>query len=187
VSRSLTAKKIARRYVQSLFAALDKKSDVEVAARDIRDIGNMIANSSEFRIFISSPLIGQDVQFRVIKTLAERAKLSKSVIGLLQILVKNRRLNILPSVVLETENYLAEQSGVVSVMVSTARPMDGADQKRIQTELKAVLGKDIIMQSFVDESLIGGLVVQMGSTLIDGSIKTKLDRLERKLVGSVTA
>jgi len=93
----------------------------------------------------------------------------------------------LPSVVLETENYLAEQSGVVSVMVSTARPMDGADQKRIQTELKAVLGKDIIMQSFVDESLIGGLVVQMGSTLIDGSIKTKLDRLERKLVGSVTA
>lgn len=187
MSRSLTARKVAKRYVQSLFAALDKKSDIEIAAKDIKDLGNMIAASAELQTFISSPLIQQQAQAQGIDALAAKAKFSKPVISLLQTLVKNRRLNILPALVIEAENHLAKQSGIVPVMISTARPMSAADQKKIQADLKAVLGKDVIMQAYVDESLIGGLVVQVESTLIDGSVKTKLDRLERKLVGSMTA
>lgn len=187
MSRSLTTSKIAKRYVQSLFSALEKKSDVEIAAKDMRDLGKMIEGSSDLRTFISSPLLQQDAQSEGVKALAKKAKLSKAVTNLLEVMVRNRRLNVLPAVVFETENYLAKQSGVVPVMVSTARPLAATDQKKIQTELKSVLGKDILMQTYVDESLIGGLVVQVESTLIDGSIKTKLDRLERKLVGSMAA
>jgi len=102
---------------------------------------------------------------------------------LLTLLVKNRRLNVLPAIVFETQEYLAKLSGTVPVSVATARALSATDQKKIQTQIKAVLGKDVIMQSYVDESLIGGLVIQVESTLIDGSIKTKLDKLERQLVG----
>lgn len=187
MSRSLTAKKVARRYVQSLFSGLSKKSDIESAATDINDLGNMIAGSSDLRFFIASPLLQKESQKKGLAALAKKAKFSRPVANLLQVLAENRRLNVLPAIVAETQAFLARQSGVVPVAVSTARPMTQADQKKIQTELKAVLGRDVIMQAFVDESLIGGLVVQVESTLIDGSIKTKLDRLERKLVGSMSA
>jgi F-type H+-transporting ATPase subunit delta len=100
-------------------------------------------------------------------------------------MAKNRRLSVLPTIVRETESYLAKQSGTVPVAVATARKLNAADQKKIGADIKAVLGKEILMQAYVDESLIGGMVVQVESTLIDGSIKSKLDKLERDLINKV--
>jgi F-type H+-transporting ATPase subunit delta len=183
VSQSLASRKIAKRYVNSLFADVSKKADIDSIAKDMSDLGAMIQNSDELAAFLKSPLHGTDTQMNVVEALAKKAKLSAQVTSLLQVLVKNRRLNILQTIIFETETYLAKASGTVPVSIASARALTATDQKKIQTQIKAVLGKDVIMQSYVDESLIGGLVIQVESTLIDGSIKTKLDKLERQLVG----
>ena len=187
MSHSLEQIKIAKRYVNSLFTGLAKQSEAERAAKDMADIGKMLESSDDLRLFIKSPLLSKSRQKVGIEKLAEKAKLSKPVTNLLLVLAENRRLPILPTIVWETEKYLAKLSDIVPVAVSTARKLSAADEKKIQTEIKAVLGKDIIMQTYVDQSLIGGLVVQVESTLIDGSLKTKLDRLERELTGNKAA
>ena len=187
MSHSLEQIKIAKRYVGSLFAGLDTDKDIDQAAKDIVDLGNMIESSKDLQVFIRTPLLSEAEQVAGIENLATKAKLSTPVKNLLRLLAKNRRLQVLPAIVWETQQYLAEKSGIVPVSVSTARELTAADQKKIQTEIKAVVGKDILMQTHVDESLIGGLVVRVESTLIDGSIKTKLDKLERELTGGKAA
>lgn len=185
MSQSLQSRKIAKRYVNSLFSGVTKKAEIDSIAKDMSDLGAMIHGSSELAAFLKSPLHSSETQMNVVQALAKKAKLSKSVTALLGVLVQNKRLNVLQAIVFETQEHLAKLSGTVPVSVATARKLTATDEKKIQTQVKAVLGKDVIMQSYVDESLIGGLVIQVESTLIDGSIKTKLDKLERQLVGNV--
>lgn len=187
MSQSLAQKKIAKRYVGSLFAAAEKKADLDAMAKNIAELGAMISSSDDLAQFIASPLYSKDVQTATVEALAKKAKFKTPVVNFLKLLIENRRLNILPTIVAETESFLAQQSGVVPVSIATARQLTATDQKNIQTQIKAVLGKDVIMHSSVDESLIGGLVIQVESTLIDGSIKTKLDKLERQLTGANAA
>lgn len=187
MSQILTQRKIAKRYVNSLFAGITTKTESTATAKNIAELGNMITESKELRDFIASPLHSKTTQGAVVTDLAKKAKFNDSVKNLLLLLVENRRLNILPTIVSETETYLAEQSGTVPVSIATARKLTAADQKNIQSQITAVIGKDVIMQTYVDESLIGGIVVQVESTLIDGSIKTKLDKLERQLTSANAA
>lgn len=185
MNRSLEQTKIAKRYVNSLFGTLTTKKDSTVVAKDIADLGAMIASSSELQHFINTPLLSVEQQKAGVEALAKKAKLSSAVSNLLMVMAENRRLSILPAIVRETEAYLVKQSGTVPIAVATARQLSSADQKKIGADIKAVLGKEILMQAYVDESLIGGMVVQVESTLIDGSIKSKLDKLERDLTNKV--
>lgn len=185
MSQSLNQTKIAKRYVNALFAALSKDSEVKAVAKDMADLSAMVDGSQDLQYFISSPLLAVDSQKKGIEKLATKAKLSKQVTNLLLLLVENRRLSLLPVIANETEAYLAKQSGTIPVTISTARALSATDQKKIGSDIKAVLGQDIIMQAYVDESLIGGIVVQVESTLIDGSLKSKLDKLERDLTSKV--
>jgi F-type H+-transporting ATPase subunit delta len=181
VAKTLESTKIAKRYVGSLFSALTKKTDIKNVAADMNDLSAMISNSPELQNFIKSPLLSAEQHKAGLEKLAKKAKFSEAVTNLLMILADNRRLNILPVIAYEVENYLAKESGTVPVMVATARKLSAADQKKIGADIKKAVGQDIAMQNYVDETLIGGVVVQVESTLIDGSIKTKLDKLEREL------
>lgn len=145
----------------------------------------MIEESADLQNFIDTPLLSVEQQKAGVEALAKKAKFATPVSNLLIVMAENRRLSILPAVVRETENHLAKQSGTVPVAVATARKLSAADQKKIGADIKAVLGKEILMQAYVDESLIGGMVAQVESTLIDGSIKSKLDKLERDLTSKV--
>jgi F-type H+-transporting ATPase subunit delta len=181
VSQKLQQTKIAKRYVNSLFSGLTNNKESDKAAKDIADLGAMIAGSKDLQLFIESPLLSKSDQISGIQKLAEKAKFTTPVTNMLIVMAENRRLHILPTLVHETQNYMAEQSGIIPVSISTARELSAAESKKIQTQIKAVIGRDVLVQTFVDESLIGGLVVQVESTLIDGSLKTKLDNLEREL------
>jgi len=173
--------KIAKRYVNSLFASVTTKKDMTAIAKDMADLGATIANSAELQNFIKTPLLSKEQQKSGVEKLAKKAKYSPAVTNLLLVLTDNRRLAALPAIIRETENYMAKQSGTVPVAVATARKLTAADQKKIADGLKSAIGQDIAMQTYVDETLIGGVVIQVESTLIDGSLKTKLDKLQRDL------
>lgn len=181
MSQSLEQIKIAKRYVTALFLSVDGEKETKSVVKDIADLGKMIDLSSDLQMFLKSPLVSIDQHKSGLEALAKKAKISKSVSNLLIILAENRRLPVLSAIISETEKHIAKESGTVPVSVATARKLTAADQKKIGDQIKKALGKDIIMQSYIDESLIGGLVIQIESTLIDGSLKTKLDKLERQL------
>jgi F-type H+-transporting ATPase subunit delta len=185
VSHSLEQVKIAKRYVNSLFAGLTTKKDMDAVAKDIADLGAMINGSTDLQNFTKSPLVSVTDHKDGMAKLAKKAKFSTPVSNLLSVMADNRRLNILPTLVSETQNYLAKQSGTVPVAIATARALSATDQKKIGADIKKAVGQDIAMQAYVDETLIGGMVIQIESTLIDGSIKSKLDKLERDLTRKV--
>lgn len=187
MARSLEQSKIAKRYVESLFADVKPGKPTTQIAKDLQDLGGMLDASKDLQDFIKSPLLSAGQQKAGLAKLSEKAKLSKSVSNFLLLLAENRRLHILPSMVWEADQYLAKQSGIVPVKIASARKLPPTEQKKIQGEIKTALGQDVSLQSYVDESLIGGLIIQVESTLIDGSLKTKLDRLERDLTGAKVA
>ena len=187
MSNSLEQIKVAKRYVNSLFESVTKKTESTAIAKDMADLGAMVQASEELQNFIKTPLLSVEQQQAGIEKLAKKAKFSKITTNFLMLLASKRRLAILPMIVAQIDAYLAEQSGTVPVMIATARKLTAADQKKIGADIKAVIGKDVAMQTYVDESLIGGMVLQVESTLIDGSIKTKLDKLERELCGQKAA
>jgi len=181
VSQSLEQTKIAKRYVNAMFSGFTKKTESTNAAKDMNDLLAMINASTDLQNFIKSPLLSKEQQVKGVEALAKKAKLSQSVSNLLVILADNRRLSLLPIIAREVEAHLARESGTVPVMIATARKLSAADQKKIGADIKKAVGADVSMQTYVDETLIGGVVIQIESTLIDGSIKTKLDKLEREL------
>jgi F-type H+-transporting ATPase subunit delta len=187
VAQTLETVKIAKRYVKALFSSFTTKTDSNNVTNDMADLGAMIAASPELQKFIETPLLSVDQHVNGIQKLAKKAKFSDIMTNFLTLLAVNRRLHVLPAIVQETENYLAKQSGTVPVLIATARKLSAADQKKITADIKAAIGQEIAVQAYVDESLIGGMVVQVESTLIDGSLKTKLDKLERELAGSQAA
>lgn len=182
MSHSLEQIKVAKRYVKALFSAITKDSDIKNIAKDTADLRSMVTGSADLQAFIQSPLLSKANQMAGVEALAAKAKLSPIMTRFLKTLCDKRRLNILPVVIEQIGSYLSAQEGTVPVAVATARALSAADQKKIQTQIKDALGRDIIMQAYIDESLIGGMVLQVKSTLIDGSIKTKLEKLERQLV-----
>ena len=177
--------KIAKRYVNAMFAGFTKKTESTATSKDMADLMAMVNASNDLQQFIKSPILSKDQQVAGISALAKKAKLSSAVSNLLTILAENRRLSLLPIIAREVEAHLARESGTVPVMIATARKLSAADQKKIGADIKKAIGQDIAMQAYVDETLIGGVVVQVESTLIDGSIKTKLDKLERDLTRKV--
>jgi len=187
VAQTLETVKIAKRYVKALFSSFTKKTDSNAVAKDMADLGAMIATSPDLQKFIKTPLLSQEQQAKGVEKLSKKAKFSKLTENFLLVLVENRRLHVLPAIVQETQNYLAQQSGTVPVMIATARKLSAVDQKKVSADIRAAIGQDIAVQAYVDESLIGGMVVQVESTLIDGSLKTKLDKLERELSGQKAA
>lgn len=181
MSKSLEQTKVAKKYVQALFASFAKDSEIKSAMKDMGDLNAMLSSSDDFKTFIETPLLSAADQKAGIEKLAKKAKLSKMVTNMLIIMADNRRLPLLPVVIVEAEKYALERSGSIPVKVATARKLTAADQKKIGESIKDAIGKDVIMQSYVDETLIGGIVLQIESTLIDGSVKTKLEKLEREL------
>jgi len=181
VANKLGQIKIAKSYVNALFGALTTKKDSDGVINDLNDLGAMIANSAELKTFIESPLVCLSDQKVGVEKLAKKAKLSKVVTNLLMVMVENRRLSLLPVVVSEAQKYISQQSGAIPVTITTAHKLTAADLKKISNDLKTTLGQDVTTEAFIDETLIGGIVIKAGSMLIDGSVKAKLNQLEREL------
>ncbi len=173
--------KIASRYVSSLFQVVETKKDRDSVAKDLQDLDAMLADSEALRHFINSPVLSESDQINAVTALAKKAKFSSYTQNLLNILLENRRLSVLPSVISEAMSYLNEQSGILPVSVTTARKLTDTEAKTLQKDIQQAVGQDVSLKTQIDEALIGGVVVQLGSTLIDGSIKAKLDKIERQL------
>lgn len=187
MGRTLEQSKIAKRYVYSLFSELKTTKESNQVAKDLHDIGQMLNLSEDLQLFIKSPLLSEAQHIKGIEKLAGKAKFSLAVSNLLRLLAENRRLPILPHIVWEADKYMTKRSGVVPVMIASARKLPPTEQNKIKSEIKKSLKQDVTIQCYVDETLIGGLIIQVESTLIDGSLKTKLDKLERDLTSARAA
>jgi F-type H+-transporting ATPase subunit delta len=172
---------IADRYAGSLFElALQSKSLAKVEA-DLGRFEDLLGGSADLTRMIKSPVFSADEQYKAVAAIADKAKITGLVGNFLRVVAKNRRLFAVPAMIRAFRKIAAEQRGEVAADVVSAHPLTGPQQSELTAALKDVTGKNVVISSTVDPSLLGGMVVKIGSRQIDTSLRTKLNSLKLAL------
>ena len=169
---------VAERYANALFElAQDTKSLLAVES-DLDRFAALIEESPDLKRLVRSPVFSSDEQLRAVAAVLEKDQIGGIVANLVKVAAGNRRLFAVPEMIVAFKRLAAKQRGEVTAEVTSAEPLSDAHVADLKAALKASLGKDVTLSSHVDPSLIGGLIVKVGSRMIDGSLRTKLNSLK---------
>jgi F-type H+-transporting ATPase subunit delta len=160
--------------------AAEAKSVDKVEA-DLGRFETLLSGSDDLDRLIKSPVFSADDQFKAISAILAKAGITGLVGNFLKVVAKNRRLFAVPSMITAFRRIAAEARGEVAAEVTSAHALTAAQQTELKAALKGVAGKDVAISVTVDPSLLGGLVVRLGSRQIDTSLRTKLNSLKLAL------
>ncbi len=172
---------IAARYATALFDLANEANGLKALEGDVDALDAALQSSADLRDLISSPIYSREEQGNAIAAIAAKAGLSALTSNTLALLAAKRRLFVLPYMVSDLRARIAAAKGEVTAEVTAATALTAEQSAKLAETLKARVGKDVKVKLAVDESLIGGLVVKLGSTMIDTSIKSKLAALQNAM------
>jgi F-type H+-transporting ATPase subunit delta len=174
---------LAERYAAALFELADERRMLDPVAADLRALQAMIGESADLVRLLRSPILSRAAQEKAIAALAERAGLSPLVRDFLRVAARNRRLFAVPAMIEAYLAKLAERRGEVTAEVTAAQPLSPTQLERLGEELRRALGRRVAVAVRVDRGLLGGLIVKVGSRMVDGSLRSKLARLQLAMKG----
>lgn len=169
------------RYAQSLFDLASEAKAIEKVEESLRAFQALVEESSDLKRFIESPVLSSDEQSVAIDTILAKAKAHPLVANFLKVVARNRRLFAVPAMTQAFFAIAAEARGEATADVISAHDLNATQTKQLQATLKEVAGKDVAINLTVDPTILGGLVVKIGSRQIDTSLKTKLSTLKLTL------
>lgn len=176
-SASLTSE-VAGRYATALFELARDAKAIDQVEADAIALEAALAESADLRDMIGSPVFSREDQGRAITAVATRMGLGPLTTSTLGLMAQNRRLFVVPALLSQLRALIAQERGEVTAEVTSARPLTDAQTADLKDALRASVGKDVKLAVTIDESLIGGLVVRVGSRMIDSSIRAKLANLQ---------
>lgn len=171
----------ALRYATALVDVAREGENLPAIGKDIQTISAMIAASDDFRAFIRSPLFRRGDQEKALAAIAKKAGLHQTTLNFLMVLVKNRRLGDLETIVQAFNAEYARQRNETPAAVVSAHALSAAQSKDLKGALEQALGHPVTLDASVDPGLLGGIRVTIGSLMIDDTVKRKLERLKRVL------
>jgi F-type H+-transporting ATPase subunit delta len=172
---------IAGRYAQALFEIAKEENGLKALEADADALGAALAASPELSDMIASPVVARDDQARAMAAVAAKMGLSVTTANTIALMASKRRLFVLPQLVADLKARIATEKGEVTAEVTSASALSADQAAKLAASLKAKVGKDVKLNTTVDESLIGGLIVKLGSTMIDTSVKAKLAALQNAM------
>jgi F-type H+-transporting ATPase subunit delta len=172
---------IAARYATAVFDLSNDAKGVKALESDLNALSAALDGSADLSALITSPLYSRDQQGSAIGAVAKKMKLSKIMTNTLALMASKRRLFVVPQMIVALRALIADQKGEVTADVVSAKALTKAQSDKLAKTLKASVGSDVIINASVDESLIGGLIVKVGSKMIDTSVKSKLNALQNTM------
>lgn len=172
---------LAERYAAALFELADERGALDAVADDLRAMRAMLHDSVDLARVIRSPVLSRDAQGKAIALVAERAGLSQLTRDFLAVVARNRRLFAVPAMIEAYLIRLAQRRGEVTAEVTAAQPLTEAQNSALTEELRRATGGQVAVDLKIDPSLIGGMIVKIGSRMVDGSLRSKLQRLRLAL------
>ena len=172
---------IAARYAAAVFDLAKEEGALKALETDIDALDAALAASADLRSVIDSPILSRDDQAKAIAAVAAKMGLSATLTNALSLMAANRRLFVLPHLIADIRERISAEKGEMTAEVTSAAKLSAAQAKKLAATLKARVGKDVKLKTAVDETLIGGLVVKLGSTMIDTSVKSKLAALQNAM------
>lgn len=175
---------VLTRYASALIDLAEKAKLVKKVQEDFDSLESAISDSQELADVIASPLVSSTKQSAIISEISEKAKLQELTRNFLGVLVQNRRLYALSAIMKTFKAEVSKRSGELSVRVETAEKMTVAQKKEFETKISGVLGSGVAIEAVVSPEIIGGMVVTIGSYMVDDSVRRKLERLSSTLKNS---
>ncbi len=172
---------VAERYASSLFELALEAGSVEAISADLDRFQALIDESADLKRLIESPVFSAEEQQRAVSAVAAKAGIAGIVGNFLKVVAANRRLFALPGMIRAFRQIAAAHRGEVTAEVTSAHALTPAQEQELKSALKGVTGKDVVVAVKVDPTLLGGLIVKVGSRQIDTSLRTKLSTLKLAL------
>ena len=183
-SEAIGVSGLAGRYATALFELAVKQDALDAVANDLASWRAMLDESADLRRLVASPVIGREDQGRAMAALAERANIGALAGKFIGVLASNRRLFALADTIRAYDSLVAARRGEVTADVTSATALSDAQTQALITSLKSATGREVRLSAAVDETLIGGLVVKVGSRMIDASLISKLQSLRLAMKGA---
>jgi F-type H+-transporting ATPase subunit delta len=169
---------VAERYATALFELALDADQLAAVETDLGNFARLLADNPDLRRLVTSPVFSAEEQVRAVTKVLERVGIGGLVGNLIKVAAGNRRLFVVPDVITAFRRRAARHRGEVSAEVVSAEPLSAKHVTALKEALKASLGKDVALEAKVDPALIGGLIVKVGSRMLDGSLRTKLNALK---------
>lgn len=182
-SKTTGAAGVAGRYATALFELAERDKALDAVAGDLRALRQMTVESADLRRLIVSPVISRDEQTKAVTTLADKAGFNALTRNILGVLAKNRRLFALEAVISDFLARLSDSRGEMTAEVTSATPLSDSQLQAVAEALRAATGVKVSVETKVDARLLGGLVVRVGSRMVDSSLRTKLQKLQLAMKG----
>jgi F-type H+-transporting ATPase subunit delta len=183
-SESSAVSGVAGRYAAALFELAEEQKKLDEVAADIATIRALLVESADLRRLVASPVLGRDAQGAALAAVLEKAGVSEMTRNFAAVVARNRRLFVLDSMCVGYRQLLASARGEMTAEIMTAEPLTDAQQASLEQELRTAMGSKVTLETRVDASLLGGMIVKVGSRMVDSSLRTKLQRLELSLKGA---
>jgi F-type H+-transporting ATPase subunit delta len=174
---------IARNYAETLLELAQRAGDLRGWGEMIDSVGNAMDTDRRLRMFLESPRLSAGQKNDIIQR-AYGATLPRNFVRFLQALVSHRRQMLIPIIAHAYHDLVDEVEGRVHASVTVAREPDDSDRDVVTTQLKRALGKDVVPHFHVNASILGGVVVRVGDTVLDGSVRRRLATLKARMLGA---
>ncbi len=174
--------RVASRYAGALFAVAERGSILDAVAADLELMRRFLTEVPRLRAVIMEPLVSDSRKYAV----ADEAfgdRVTASSLNFLKLLIRKHREDLIEECAREFRALLAEHTNTADAEASSAVPLTPEQTARLTQSLQTMTGKTIRLTTQVDAALVGGVVVRLGDTVIDGSVRGKLERLHRQLLG----
>ncbi|MBN1614395.1 MAG: ATP synthase F1 subunit delta [Deltaproteobacteria bacterium] len=172
---------IAKRYARALFDIAAEDNLYEKYHQELIDFVSLLEGNKDLKEFLFNPIVDQDAKKAVVGTVIGKMDLSKVSANFFRLLVDKQRIGILGEIEVCYRQFMDDALKMVRVRIETAYPLSEGQMDKMKTGLAAATGKTVEMDVAVEESLLGGIVVRIGDTCYDGSIKTQLNNISKLL------
>lgn len=174
---------LSGRYALALFELARDEKSIDAVTASLAGLKQALQESDDFRALVASPLLGREAKGKAATAVAGQLGTDPLTTRFLGVLAHNGRLSALGDVIRSFNLLAARHRGEITAEVTSARPLDAGQVDAIKQQLRSRMGRDIAVDLNVDPAILGGLVVKIGSQMIDSSIRTKLNTLAHAMKG----
>ena len=172
---------IAERYATAVFDLARDAGEIDALERDLDALKAAHDDSEDFRRLLNSPVYGREAQAKAVAALAARMGLGSTMTNTLRLMAVKRRLFAVPALIAALRERIAAERGEVTASVTSAKSLSKDQSRRLSETLRSRFGKDVRIEETVDPAIIGGLIVKVGSKMIDTSIASRLAAMKNTM------
>lgn len=173
---------VARRYAKALFSITKNEKEAEAVKKEIESLSNLIEANREIKNLVFNPMYGKEDKEKILTAILQKTKSSDTTKNFIRLLLKKDRIKNLREVAEGLSDLIIEKQNKKKAVVISIEKLPEASLSKIKSRLSGITKKDIEIEERVDSSIIGGVIIQVGSLVYNGSIKTQLESVKNRLL-----